>query len=45
MQFGRGLIESVNKQLFRQFAEAVHCALAVGRNCTARVDRGIRRNW
>lgn len=28
MQFGRGLIESVNKQLFRQFAEAVQAKLA-----------------
>lgn len=28
MQFGRGLIESVNKQLFRQFAEAVQARLA-----------------
>lgn len=29
MQFGRGLIESVNKQLFKQFAEAVQAKLAV----------------
>lgn len=28
MQFGRGLIESVNKQLFRQFAQAVQTKLA-----------------
>ena len=28
MQFGRGLIESVNKQLFRQFAESVQRKLA-----------------
>ncbi len=28
MQFGRGLIESVNKQLFRQFAESVQAKLA-----------------
>ncbi|MEO6443612.1 MAG: SRPBCC family protein [Gemmatimonadaceae bacterium] len=28
MQFGRGLIESVNKQLFRQFAESVQQKLA-----------------
>lgn len=28
MQFGRGLIESVNKQLFKQFAEAVQARLA-----------------
>ena len=28
MQFGRGLIESVNKQLFRQFADAVQVRLA-----------------
>ena len=27
MQFGRGLIESVNKQLFRQFADAVRATL------------------
>jgi carbon monoxide dehydrogenase subunit G len=27
MQFGRGLIESVNKQLFRQFAESVQAKL------------------
>ncbi|MBK6489137.1 MAG: SRPBCC family protein [Gemmatimonadetes bacterium] len=27
MQFGRGLIESVNKQLFRQFADAVQARL------------------
>jgi carbon monoxide dehydrogenase subunit G len=29
MQFGRGLIESVNKQLFRQFADAVQSKLQV----------------
>ncbi|MEP7382797.1 MAG: SRPBCC family protein [Gemmatimonadota bacterium] len=32
MQFGRGLIESVNKQLFRQFAESVQTKLEVAQS-------------
>jgi len=29
-QFGRGMIESVNKQMFKQFTECVRATLAVG---------------
>lgn len=35
MQFGRGLIESVNKQLFKQFADSVQAKLAVAEAAAA----------
>lgn len=40
MQFGRGLIESVNKQLFRQFAESVQAKLATPAGGAAGADAG-----
>lgn len=39
MQFGRGLIESVNRQLFRQFAESVQARLATAGAAEGAVER------